>query len=134
VKDNIIENEIIIYDGICVLCNKFVIWVLDRDKRNVFNISSLESDFTKKNFPELKKIDSVALIMKDGKILQKSKAVNHILKGINRLKFLRIILKFLPLFISNFFYDIVAKIRYRIFGKHYSCPLPNPDYESRFLN
>ena len=72
-KNNSVENEIIIYDGVCVLCNKFIIWILNRDKTNLFNISSLESNFTEKNFPELKKIDSVAVIKRDGKILQKSK-------------------------------------------------------------
>tara|TARA_Y100000996_G_scaffold388820_1_gene348724 strand:- start:57 stop:461 length:405 start_codon:yes stop_codon:yes gene_type:complete len=134
VKNNSVENEIIIYDGVCVLCNKFIIWILNRDKTNLFNISSLESNFTEKNFPELKKIDSVAVIKRDGKILQKSKAVNYILKSINKLILLRVILNILPFTISNFFYDIIAKIRYKIFGKYDSCPLPDQQYKSRFLD
>ena len=133
-KNNSVENEIIIYDGVCVLCNKFIIWILNRDKTNLFNISSLESDFTEKNFPELKKIDSVAVIKRDGKILQKIKDVNYILKSINRLILLRVILNILPFTISNFFYDIIAKIRYKIFGKYDSCPLPDQQYKSRFLD
>ena len=131
--NNLKNNEIIIYDGVCVLCNKYIKWVLDRDKENLFLITNLQSDFTEKKFPKLRKIDSVAVIMKDGEIIQKSKAVNHILKSINRLILLRIILNILPLSVSNFFYNIVAKSRYKMFGKYDSCLLPEPEYKSRFI-
>mgnify|MGYP001147319659 FL=1 len=131
--NNLKNNEVIIYDGICVLCNKYIKWVLDKDKENLFLISNLQSKFTEEKFPELRKIDSVAVIKKNGEIIQKSKAVNHILKSINRLILLRTILNILPLSISNFFYDIVAKSRYKVFGKYDSCQLPEPEYKSRFI-
>ena len=105
----------------------------DKDKENLFLISNLQSKFTEEKFPELRKIDSVAVIKKNGEIVQKSKAVNHILKSINRLILLRTILNILPLSISNFFYDIVAKSRYKVFGKYDSCQLPEPEYKSRFI-
>ena len=131
--NNLKNNEVIIYDGICVLCNKYIKWVLDKDKENLFLISNLQSKFTEEKFPELRKIDSVAVIKKNGEIVQKSKAVNHILKSINRLILLRTILNILPLSISNFFYDIVAKSRHKVFGKYDSCQLPEPEYKSRFI-
>ncbi len=131
--NNLKNNEVIIYDGICVLCNKYIKWVLDKDKENLFLISNLQSKFTEEKFPELRKIDSVAVIKKNGEIIQKSKAVNHILKSINRLILLRTILNILPLSISNLFYDIVAKSRYKVFGKYDSCQLPEPEYKSRFI-
>ena len=131
--NNLKNNEVIIYDGICVLCNKYIKWVLDKDKENLFLISNLQSKFTEEKFPELRKIDSVAVIKKNGEIIQKSKAVNHILKSINRLILLRTILNILPLSISNFLYDIVAKSRYKVFGKYDSCQLPEPEYKSRFI-
>ena len=131
--NNLKNNEVIIYDGICVLCNKYIKWVLDKDKENLFLISKLQSKFTEEKFPDLRKIDSVAVIKKNGEIIQKSKAVNHILKSINRLILLRTILNILPLSISNFFYDIVAKSRYKVFGKYDSCQLPEPEYKSRFI-
>ena len=131
--NNLKNNEVIIYDGICVLCNKYIKWVLDKDKENLFLISNLQSKFTEEKIPDLRKIDSVAVIKKNGEIVQKSKAVNHILKSINRLILLRTILNILPLSISNFFYDIVAKSRYKVFGKYDSCQLPEPEYKSRFI-
>jgi len=120
---NILKKEMIIYDGICVLCNNVVKWVIKKDKHNLFLISNLQSKFIKKNFSDLKKFNSVAVIQIDGKILYKSKAIKHILKRLNKLILFRILLNLSPLFISNFFYDIVSKIRYILFGKHDSCPI-----------
>ena len=48
--NNLKNNEVIIYDGICVLCNKYIKWVLDKDKEKFFLITNLQSDFTEKNF------------------------------------------------------------------------------------
>ena len=52
---NIFSKEIIIYDGICVLCNKVVRWVIKKDKDSLFLISNFQSKFIKKNFPDLNK-------------------------------------------------------------------------------
>jgi len=120
---NILKKEMIIYDGICVLCNNVVKWVIKKDKHNLFLISNLQSKFIKKNFSDLKKFNSIAVIQIDGEILYKSKAIKHILKRLNKLILFRILLNLSPLFISNFFYDIVSKIRYILFGKHDSCPI-----------
>ena len=70
-----IRKEIIIYDGICVLCNFFIRLILNKDKDEHFNVTSLQSNFTKTHYPDALKVDSVAVIKKDGTILQKSKAV-----------------------------------------------------------
>lgn len=120
---NILNKEMIIYDGICVLCNNVVKWVIKKDKHNLFLISNLQSKFINKNFPDLKKFNSVAVIQIDGEILYKSKAIKHILKRLNKLMLFRILLNLSPLFISNLFYDIVSKIRYSLFGKYDSCPI-----------
>ena len=48
--NNLKNNEVIIYDGICVLCNKYIKWVLDKDKENLFLISNLQSKFTEEKF------------------------------------------------------------------------------------
>jgi len=120
---NILNKEMIIYDGICVLCNNVVKWLIKKDKHNLFLISNLQSKFIKKNFPDLKKFNSVAVIQIDGEILYKSKAIKHILKRLNKLMLFRILLNLSPLFISNLFYDTVSKIRYSLFGKYDSCPI-----------
>ena len=128
------KNEIIVFDGICILCNSLIKWVLDRDKKKLFYVSNLQSNFIKENHPNLGEIDSVAVILKNGNVLRKSKAIKHILKVLNRLILLRIILTILPLFLSNIFYDFIAKTRHKIFGKYDSCKIPNLKYISRFLD
>ena len=67
--------EIIIYDGICVLCNYFIQFILKVDKKAHFKVTNLQSDFTKTKYPEVLAVDSVEVILENGKILQKSKAV-----------------------------------------------------------
>ena len=57
------ENEIIIYDGICVLCNFFMRFILKKDKSLNFKATTLQSNYTIKNYPQVTKVDSVALIL-----------------------------------------------------------------------
>ena len=112
-----LKHEIIIYDGVCVLCNFFIRWILKKDQNFNFKVTNLQSNFTKTNYIEVTKVDSVAVILKDGGILQKSKAVSYILKKIKRLLLIRLLLMVFPSFLSNFIYDLIAKSRYFLFGK-----------------
>ena len=128
-----LKHEIIIYDGVCVLCNFFIRWILKKDQNFNFKVTNLQSNFTKTNYIEVTKVDSVAVILKDGGILQKSKAVAYILKKIKRLLLIRLLLIFFPSFLSNFIYDLIAKSRYLLFGKYSSCPVLVGDLKSRII-
>ena len=128
-----LKHEIIIYDGVCVLCNFFIRWILKKDKNFNFKVTNLQSNFTKTNYIEVTKVDSVAVILKDGGILQKSKAVSYILKKIKRLLLIRLLLIVFPSFLSNFIYDLIAKSRYLLFGKYSSCPVLVGDLKSRII-
>ena len=127
------RTEIIIYDGICVLCNFFIRSILDKDKDEHFSVTSLQSNFTKTHYPDVLKVDSVAVIKKDGTILQKSKAVFYILRKVKMLFLIRVLILILPTFISNIVYDIVAYTRYKFFGKYDSCPVLKDDLKSRVI-
>jgi predicted DCC family thiol-disulfide oxidoreductase YuxK len=128
-----LKHEIIIYDGVCVLCNFFIRWILKKDQNFNFKVTNLQSNFTKTNYIEVTKVDSVAVILKDGGILQKSKAVAYILKKIKRLLLIRLLLIVFPSFLSNFIYDLIAKSRYLLFGKFSSCPVLVGDLKSRII-
>ena len=128
-----LKHEIIIYDGVCVLCNFFIRWILKKDQNFNFKVTNLQSNFTKTNYIEVTKVDSVAVILKDGGILQKSKAVGYILKKIKRLLLIRLLLIVFPSFLSNFIYDLIAKSRYFLFGKYSSCPVLVGDLKSRII-
>ena len=127
------ENEIIIYDGICILCNFFMRFILKKDKSLNFKATTLQSNYTIKNYPQVTKVDSVALVLKNGVILQKSRAVYYILKKVKTLFLIRVLIFILPSFFSDLVYDLVAKTRYMIFGRHDSCPIFEDDLNSRII-
>ena len=118
-----LKHEIIIYDGVCVLCNFFIRWILKKDQNFNFKVTNLQSNFTKTHYPEVTKVDSVAVILSNGAILQKSKAVYYILMKVKTLRIVRVLIFLTPTFLSNLIYDFVAKTRYLFFGKYKMCPV-----------
>ena len=128
-----LNNEIIIYDGICVLCNYFIRFILEKDRKAHFKITNLQSEFRKTTYPEVLSVDSVAVVLENGNILQKSKAVHYILQKIKVLFLIRILISVLPTFFSNIIYDCVALIRYKLFGKYQQCPILKGDLKNRII-
>jgi predicted DCC family thiol-disulfide oxidoreductase YuxK len=111
-------------------------FILLRDKKDRFRFASLQSDYGQNllrehNLPT-ESFNSLVLV-ENGKIYQKSTAALRIarkLKGLWPLLFAFIII---PPFIRNFVYDIIAKNRYRWFGKKEECMLPRPEWKQKFL-
>ena len=120
-----INNEnILLFDGFCNLCSRLVNFIIRRDKKTKFLFVSLQSasgqSLLKKFGLPTDDFDSVVYIKSD-KYFLKSSAILHILKemgGIWKLFFIFIII---PRFIRDFIYTIIAKSRYKIFGRHDSC-------------
>lgn len=130
-------RSIILFDGVCNLCNSSVNFVLDRDKEKKFMFAALQSDIGKKlllshdiNLPG--NYDSVILI-KDSKVYKKSAAALEIAKDLGGVWQLLYIFKIIPSFVSNILYDLVANNRYRFFGKREVCRMPEPGVQERFL-
>ena len=130
------KTHIILFDGECTFCSFWVNFLLKRDKQDLFRFASLQSMtgiyYTDKH--EINEnVDSVVLIHKDGKAFIKTNAVfeiMYILGGVGKFIYG---LKIFPRFIRDFFYDIIAKLRYKIF-KRKACELPlNVNYKNKFL-
>ena len=129
------KNPIILFDGICNFCNSSVNFIIENDKNDVFRFASLQSDFTKElrntiNIPD--EIDSIILIL-NGKCFTKSDAVLEISRNLNGFWKLFYAFIVIPKFIRNFFYDIIAKNRYKWFGKKEVCMIPSEEIKSKFL-
>jgi predicted DCC family thiol-disulfide oxidoreductase YuxK len=130
------NKSLLLFDGVCNLCNSSVQFILLRDKKDRFRFASLQSDYGQNllrehNLPT-ESFNSLVLVEND-KIYQKSTAALRIarkLKGLWPLLFAFIII---PPFIRNFVYDIIAKNRYRWFGKKEECMLPRPEWKQKFL-
>jgi predicted DCC family thiol-disulfide oxidoreductase YuxK len=132
------KKSIILFDGVCNLCNNSVQFVLKRDKSNQFLFASLQSDAAKKILLQLNQenlannIDSI-LLVEENKLFTKSSAV---LKISRKLTFPYSILYwfiYLPKFIRNPIYDLIAKNRYKWFGKKDQCMVPKKEYSKKFL-
>jgi len=130
-------KKIILFDGVCNLCNSSVQFIIEQDTKNTFLFSSLQSDFgqkfLKENSLKLDNFDSIILIDED-KIFHKSDAALRIAKKLKApVNFLYIFMIF-PQFLRDFGYDLIAKNRYRFFGKQESCWIPTEELKSKFLN
>ena len=126
-------NEIIIFDGNCVLCSSFYKWLLKNDKNNCFLFTNTQSEFYSKNSNIDKSKDSIIVILNNNKIIYESDAVDYIFKKTKTQLAIRILISIFPKFISNFFYKIVAKNRYKIFGKKDSCYVPTEEELKKFI-
>jgi predicted DCC family thiol-disulfide oxidoreductase YuxK len=151
-KSNIGETEaiaaakghsgLILYDGVCGLCNRSVKIVLDSDPAGRFQFASLQSPLAQTLLTSLGKdpamLKSIYLIKGLGTdnvtFLAKAEAAIDIagqLEGpIRYLKLLSI----LPVWLLNLGYDLIAANRYWLFGKYDACPMPNPAHLKRFLD
>ena len=128
------KKDIVVFDGVCVLCNRFFNWLIKNDKDEKFMYTNFQSNFCKKNNLKLKEINSVAVIKTNGEKIYKVQAVYYILKKIDRYFIVQILLKLLPLFLTNICYDLIANFRYRIFGKYETCIIPNENVRKNFIN
>ncbi len=130
------ENNIIIFDGVCNLCNASVRFIIARDAQGVFKFTSAQSECGQKLLREYdyssENLESV-ILLKDGKLLEKSAAALKIAAALNGTWKYLVILRFIPLPIRDTIYDWIARNRYRWFGKRDICMVPSETQKTRFL-
>ncbi len=130
------KYQIILFDGVCNFCNSSINFIIDHDPEKHFKFAPLQSDFGQKTLLRFNKntedFDSVILLKKN-QLYQKSEAALEITQYLSGFWKYLVVFKILPTFILNFFYDIIAKNRYRIFGKSDTCRMPTSDLKERFL-
>lgn len=129
--------KIVLFDGVCNLCNSSIQKIIENDDKNIFRFSSLQSafgqEFLKKHHFSQEKFTAMMLIDGD-KFYTKSDAALRIgkeLKGFYKISGLFL---WIPKFIRNAVYNLIAKNRYKWFGKNESCWLPTPDLQQKFIN
>jgi predicted DCC family thiol-disulfide oxidoreductase YuxK len=128
-------DTIILFDGVCNLCNSSVRFIIKRDPNGHFKFASLQSETGQMLVSHgiNTEIDSIVVIENE-KVYVKSSAALRICRKLNGYWRFLTILKFLPPFLRDFFYDIVAKNRYKWFGKKASCMIPTKEMKKRFLD
>lgn len=122
------------YDGVCNLCDNFILFVIDRDINNTFKFSSLQDDFSKNLMKKsTKKFEQSIVLYSNGLFYEKSNAVIHILKDLGFPYNIMQVTLIIPKFLRDFIYDLIAKNRYKFFGKKESCRIPTPELSSKFI-
>lgn len=132
-----IDKKIILFDGVCNLCNSSVQFVIRHDKRDIFRFVSLQSELGQKilNHIGISRLqtDSTILYVPEKGHYIKSDVAFKILKDINGIYKLLLIFSILPKKLLDIIYDYVAKNRYKWFGQKESCMIPTPELKSKFL-
>ena len=132
------HKKIILFDGLCNLCNVSVQFIIKRDSKDVFRFVSLQSNLGQQIVQHLEidtqKVDSIVLYNPEKKTyLNKSEAVFEIVKSSGGIFYCLLIFRLIPIAITNKIYDFIARNRYRWFGKKKSCLVPTKELESKFL-
>jgi predicted DCC family thiol-disulfide oxidoreductase YuxK len=136
-------HPILLYDGVCGLCNRLVQFTLRRDPNAIFRFASLQSavaaSILTRHGINPGDLDTVYVVINyelpDEYLLSRSDAVLFILKQLGGLSQpTAFLLQLLPKFLRNLAYKLVARHRYRIFGRSETCTLPSAQYRNRFLD
>ena len=137
------SNPIILYDGVCGLCNRMVQFFLKHDKDGRLRFASLQSEFARRVLGrhgfDPKDLDTVHLVenydQPDERVLQRSDAVLRAARELGGLWGTSLSMaKVVPRAVRDLAYRFVATNRYRVFGKYDTCMLPEPHQRSRFLD
>lgn len=132
---------VLLYDGVCGVCNAAVRRILRFDRNGTLRFAALGSDFAQAVFvrhPAIKDVDSVVFVDEPGqpgeRVAIRSAAALRVVDYLGGPWKLLGIARIIPAPVRDWLYDRFAAIRYRVFGKYDTCPLPPPEVRARFLD
>lgn len=136
------SKPIVLYDGVCGLCNRLNQFILKRDIHDRFRFASLQSDLSAKvlqrHAADPRDLDTVYVVLDYDqaaeRLLARSDAILYVLTQLDGIWKLARMGRILPRMLRDGAYKLVARNRYRVFGKHESCLLPEPQYRYKFLD
>lgn len=131
------NKKIILFDGVCNLCNSSITYVIDRDKNDTFRFVALQSDLgeTIQEYLgiENKSLDTIILYVPDEAYYIKSTAAIKVMREFLGFWKLTQIFLILPSSVRDLVYNYVAKNRYKWYGKQENCRIPTPELKAKFL-
>lgn len=136
-------GPVLMYDGVCGLCNRYVRFVLARDRRRRFRFAPLQGLFgtralARHGMQPTGDPNTIVLLESVGSPIERARvrsdAVLAILTGLGGPWRLAAVLRLIPAFLRDAVYDLVARFRYRIFGRFDACPLLPSSSRDRFLD
>jgi len=129
-------QRIILFDGVCNFCNRTIRIIIKHDKVNKFHFAPLQSSFSQDLLLKFglsqNELSSVILIEGD-QVYTKSDAVIRIAHQLSGWPSYFYYANWVPKAMREFFYDLIAKNRYRLFGKQHNCMVPDKKIQDKFL-
>jgi predicted DCC family thiol-disulfide oxidoreductase YuxK len=128
--------HVLFYDGVCAMCNGIVKYMLRVDEGQVFYFAPLQGETAElahelhSDFPT--ELETVVYVRR-GEVFLRSRAAALAMQQMPYPAKALSWFRFLPAWLTDFFYGIVARARYRVFGKYDHCPLPPAEVRARFL-
>lgn len=137
-----LSNPIVLYDGVCGLCNRLVQFLLKRDRHDHWRFASLQSEFAaallKRHGLDSRDLDTVYLVLdykqSNERVLARSDAIIYLLRQLGGVWSIASLGRVLPKWVRDGIYKIIAGDRYRFFGKYESCLLPQEQHRHKFLD
>lgn len=131
------HKKLVLFDGVCNLCNTSIQYIINRDKKDLFLFAALQSDVGMKIVKEYNidplKTDSILLYIPEKGIYTKSTAALKIAKHLGLPLSLLHNFLIIPAFLRNLVYDFIARNRYNWYGKKEECMIPTPELKSKFI-
>ncbi|MBA0045490.1 DCC1-like thiol-disulfide oxidoreductase family protein [Mycobacterium sp. NPDC050853] len=134
------DAPVLLYDGVCALCNGAVKKILRDDQVGTMRFAALDSEYGEQvieRHPELVGVDSFVIVDNPGgpaeRIHIRSDAVLRVVEYLGGTRRASLIARLIPRPVRDALYRLVAGIRYRVFGRYDTCPVPPPEVRARFL-
>jgi predicted DCC family thiol-disulfide oxidoreductase YuxK len=130
-------RNVLYYDGVCGLCDHLVRFVLRRDRRDRFRFAPLQSELARRTLAaagrDASDLDTVYVRTRDGRLLDRARAVLWVIAELGGAWRLVRVFGVLPTFLLDAVYRLVARTRYRLFGRFDACRLPSAEEREKFL-
>lgn len=131
------HKQLILFDGVCNLCNASIQYVIQHDKKDRFRYAPLQSTIGKQVLEKFKvdpsQTDSILLYSQENGLAVKSSAALKVAKHLGFPRNLLSVFLIVPAFIRNWVYDYIAANRYKWYGKKEECMIPTPELKAKFL-
>jgi predicted DCC family thiol-disulfide oxidoreductase YuxK len=130
------KDRVILFDGVCKLCNAWSNFIIKHDKKQLFKLCSVQSGEGQailKHFGLATDVYDSMIYVEGNTFYQQSDAFFQVIAKLGYPWKAVLVFQLIPGFIRNWLYDRIAFNRYRLFGKYDYCVLPTADYEARYL-
>ena len=128
--------NIVLFDGVCNLCDNTVLLLIKYDKNNQLHFAAQQTNAGLKIMNEygINTNTSSVIFIKNDTVYFKSEAIIEIAKLLKGWPRILIVGRILPLNVRNWIYDLIAKYRYKVFGKKNECAIPSKEHMHKFIS